>query len=226
MDFFNIVKRGKHIVTAPHCSALRLDFKLLRGSADRGTDMIAHYIGVELDFTVVTAKYSRFVLDFNAPKEKAIPTEFHDHEIPEVSVAEKRERLYEYDAYYAALGKLVTKGCLHIALHSMYPVAPKNSRDEGNSRPDFRLGTLHGKTIADDRVEMFAEALRNEGYSVELNNVFSGREEIKQTHALGAQSLQVEINAKHLLDMKNDCTDLKKVVVLMGVLRQALHALL
>ena len=212
MEFYNIVKRSNNIITAPHCSSLTLDNNTTTGASDRGTDMVAQCVGEDLNFTVITSNYSRLVLDFNSPRNEAIPTKFNHHEIAEVSEEEKTSRLKHYDQYFQALTGFIEDGSFHVSLHSMSPVGMKSSKDEGVKRPDFRIGTLNGKTADKKRATHLKKVLEDRGYSVELNNIFCGKEEIRRSHEAGAESVQIEINSKFLLNLEEQTIDTAKMM--------------
>lgn len=226
MEFFQFSKGNPNLITAPHCSYKIKDNGLEKGSADRGTDIIAEYMAEKLGFSIQTAVFSRFTLDFNSNRDNAIPTKFNNHNIPVVSEEEKNFRLKRYDKYYENIKSIIKKGSLHIALHSMFPTGPKGSIDEGISRPDFRLGTLNGATIDDKKAAFLMKYLKENGYYPRLNDVFVGKEEIKKTREYGAESIQIEINAKYLLNPNLKEIDQQAVMIIAELLANGISALI
>lgn len=204
MEWFEVFKKGNNIVTAPHCAYLNENDEIIYAPVDLGTDIVAKAIFEELNFSMILPKFSRFLIDFNRRKENCMNISMGGHCSFDTNYEEKKKRFDIYDDYYETLKSLIDQNSLHIAIHSMFPYGPKGAEDEGVLRPDFRLGTLHDKTMDKNVVMLLATELEKKGYRVEVNNVFLGREEIRFTNSFGSQSIQFEINSNLLSDIKNN----------------------
>lgn len=204
MTYFDLyIGRRNNLITAPHGSRLLPDKTKAPEPGDRGTDYLALLLAQKSGGSAVIAHYSRMFMDFNAPGENCVKAGFHAYKTHEISAEELKQRQKIYDKYYDTLNSLIKKDTFHLALHAMYYKGPKGSMEEGLLRPDFRIGTREYSTIGEEKTNNIKHLLEGQGFSVEVDNVFKGGEEIKRTSEFGAQAIQLEINSNLLLSDNN-----------------------
>lgn len=86
--------------------------------------------------------------------------------------------------------------------HSTKSVGAAMNRDEGQRRADVILGDLDGQSAEPAFVAATAEAFRDKGYGVAINDPFKGAEIIRRFGApeAGRHAIQIEINRALYLD--------------------------
>ncbi|HZP85647.1 MAG TPA: N-formylglutamate amidohydrolase [Burkholderiales bacterium] len=113
-----------------------------------------------------------------------------------------------WDPYHAALRSMLDDlharhgAVWHINCHSMKSVGNEMNDDLGAERPDFVISDRRGKTSAPEFVEFVADALREPGYAVQVNDPYVGAELIAAYSNPDAQrhSIQIEINRRLYMD--------------------------
>lgn len=127
-----------------------------------------------------------------------------------LTAAEVRHRIDCYwRPYREALARALTEASAasgprwHLNLHSM----PSNAYERLGMKPagplaDIVLGDLHGASCDPDFVALVADAFRQHGYSVAVNDPYAGRDLLDTFGAphRGHHSLQVEINRAIYMD--------------------------
>ncbi|MGY6707253.1 MAG: N-formylglutamate amidohydrolase [Rhizobiaceae bacterium] len=91
----------------------------------------------------------------------------------------------------------------HVNWHSMRPVGDAMTPDPGETRADFVLGDLQGKSCEPAFTSFMAERLEAMGYSVAINHPYQGAY-IVQRHGRpeeGRHSLQIEVNRGLYMDL-------------------------
>jgi N-formylglutamate deformylase len=91
----------------------------------------------------------------------------------------------------------------HLNLHSMPAVSSAISEEgPGKSRADFVLGDRDGTTCAPEFTALVAQALRDMGYDVRLNDPYKGVELVRafSDPQGGRHSLQIEVNRRLYMD--------------------------
>lgn len=134
-------------------------------------------------------------------------TLMHAHPL---SVAELEGRISTYwRPYHERLKALLdhaydTHGHVyHINCHSMPAVGHALSPDPaGTVRADVVIGDYDGKSAEKGFVDAIADAIRDMGYSVKLNDPFRGAELVSRysNPAAGRHSIQIELNRKLYMD--------------------------
>ena len=103
----------------------------------------------------------------------------------------------ELDAAHRAFGAV-----WHVDCHSMPAVGDANADDPGRARADFVLGDRDGTTCAGAFTDAVADALRDAGYDVAINDPYKGVEIVRR-HGRPADhrhSLQIEVNRRLYMD--------------------------
>jgi N-formylglutamate amidohydrolase len=103
----------------------------------------------------------------------------------------------ELDALHGRFGVV-----WHIDCHSMPAIGDVFSDDPGRARADFVLGDRDGTTCAGEFTAAVAQALRQFGYDVAINDPYKGVEIVRR-HGRPAEarhSLQIEINRRLYMD--------------------------
>jgi N-formylglutamate deformylase len=128
----------------------------------------------------------------------------------QLALDEVRRRLDQcwipyHEALKSALaGHIERHGAVwHLNCHSMRPVGDASSPDPDRKRADFVLGDLFGASCAPEFTEVVAETLKGLGYSVAVNEPYSGAY-IVARHGRpgdGSHSLQMEINRGLYMDL-------------------------
>jgi N-formylglutamate deformylase len=103
----------------------------------------------------------------------------------------------ELDANHRVFGAV-----WHLDCHSMPAVGDANADDPGHARADFVLGDRDGTTCDPGFTRTVADALRDLGYEVAINDPYKGVELVRR-HGRPAEnrhSLQVEVNRRLYMD--------------------------
>jgi len=127
-----------------------------------------------------------------------------------LSVAEVQQRITRYhQPYHAALNSEIDAtyqrfgAVWHLNLHSM-PANSYEALELQSDHPlaDFVLGDRDGTTCAPEFIDMVAQALRGQGFSVALNDPFKGVALIARIGqpAQRRHSLQIEVNRALYMD--------------------------
>jgi len=120
-----------------------------------------------------------------------------------LSVEEVQSRIQKfYDPYHRQLKELIDKMysqwsmSLHLNCHSMKSVGNAMNDDNGRVRPDIVVSDLDGVTSSQLWTNTVADLLRNQGYSVSVNDPYKGAELIKRYSQpnRNRHSVQIEIN--------------------------------
>jgi N-formylglutamate deformylase len=127
-----------------------------------------------------------------------------------LSVAEVKHRIDSvYRPFHAALRALVTElrqnrsTIIHIDWHSMKSVGNSMTPDgAGSRRADFVVSDVRGTSASPETTELVVESLRDLGYSVTVNDPYTGGTIVQRTGApaSGVHSIQVEMNRALYLD--------------------------
>lgn len=126
-----------------------------------------------------------------------------------LAVADIEERLaLYYRPYHAELKRIVED--LHarfgivrqISCHCMSAVGAPTHPDAGKPRPDFCIGDLRGKTSSPDFLALIVDTLKSMGYSVGINDPYTGNVLIGRhgNPARGIDSVQIEVNKRLFMD--------------------------
>lgn len=127
-----------------------------------------------------------------------------------LGVAEIKERIDRYwHPYHDALGSALDDArarhgvVWHINCHSMLPVGDDRSPDPGEIRADFVLGDRNGAACDGRVTNLVAATLQTMGYSVALNDPYTGAELVRKHGQpdAGRNSLQIEINRRLYLNL-------------------------
>lgn len=120
-----------------------------------------------------------------------------------LSVDEVQRRIQKfYDPYHQQLEELIEKThskwdmSLHLNCHSMKSVGNAMNDDNGRARPDIVVSDMDGLTSSPLWTNTVAEILRNQGYSVSVNDPYKGAELIKRYSQpdRDRHSVQIELN--------------------------------
>lgn len=127
-----------------------------------------------------------------------------------LSVAEVKQRIDTvYTPFHEALRTLVTEmrqrraNVIHIDWHSMKSVGNAMTPDAaGARRADFVVSDVRGTSALPRVTDLVVESLRDLGYSVTVNDPYTGGTIVQRTGAPGSgvHSIQVEINRALYLD--------------------------
>jgi N-formylglutamate deformylase len=126
-----------------------------------------------------------------------------------LTVREVQQRIDRwYSPYHAALaaeldGLHRSFGAVwHVNCHSMPAVGDANADDPGRARADFVLGDRDGTTCAPEFTALVADAVRDFGYSVAINDPYKGVEIVRRhgRPGIGRHSLQIELNRRLYMD--------------------------
>lgn len=126
-----------------------------------------------------------------------------------LSVAEIFDRIERcWKPYHHALAEAMDRiyarhgVVFHLNCHSMEPVGNELSPDPGAVRPHAVLGDRDGTSCAPEFTAFVAEALRDMGYTVALNDPYSGADLVERysNPAAGRHSLQIEVNRGLYMD--------------------------
>lgn len=131
---------------------------------------------------------------------------FQERKLGVSEIEERLERYYR--PYHAELTRLVDDlhgrfGILRqISCHCMSAVGAPTHPDAGQSRADFCVSDLKGRTASKAAMSLVVDTLRSYGYSVSVNTPYIGNELIARhgDPARGIDSIQVEINKKLFMD--------------------------
>jgi len=177
-----------------------------------------------LGICLVRAKFSRYVIDLNRPLpggEALYPGQrkdslvcpvktFRGHSIykkngsPDVVEIDRRiERFYK--PYYSALEALI-KNLLNsfsrVLLFDAHSISSELPGFPGSPFPDFILGNRHGKTCPHELLNIAANQLRSNKFSVSLNEPFQGGQITKYFGEWNPRvySFQLEMSQRLYLD--------------------------
>ncbi len=127
-----------------------------------------------------------------------------------LAVAEVKRRIVEYHQPYQRAVKDALDAAhehfgavWHLNLHSMPALSGSISEEgPGKRRADFVLGDRDGSTCEPEFTAHVAEALRDMGYEVRINDPYKGVELVRafSDPADGRHSLQVEVNRRLYMD--------------------------
>jgi N-formylglutamate deformylase len=186
-------------------------------------DLFSHLLYERLPTTQVICRLAPYFLDMNRDRAAAdhphVP--WHLRNAPHAYFTvddepiltrpytddEEADVLWFYDLYHGLLGDLVAQAherhgwALLLDGHSMTSVGLGRAHDEGESRDDFVVGTLHGSSADEAIVDAFVGTLRDRagdsglGLTVAENDPYSGGFVTRTHHdpANGLHALQVEV---------------------------------
>ena len=113
-----------------------------------------------------------------------------------------------YDPYHAAVRAALDRlharfgAVWHIDCHSMRSRGNAMNDDDGKERPDFVVSDRDGTTAGGGFTEHVASVLREQGYSVGINDPYKGAELVRAygRPAERRHSIQIEINRRLYMD--------------------------
>jgi N-formylglutamate deformylase len=127
-----------------------------------------------------------------------------------LTVAEVEERLKNYyRPYHVELKRIIDYlhgrfGFLRqLSCHCMSAIGAPTHGDPGQPRPDFCIGDVGGTTSSPEFVKLVVETLKGFGYSVKVNDPYSGAE-LNTRYGdpkRGIDSIMIEINKKLFMDI-------------------------
>lgn len=128
-----------------------------------------------------------------------------------LTVDEIRSRLDNYHRpYHAELRDIIARmhkawGFVYqISCHCMSAVGAPTHPDPGESRDDFCIGNLNGKTASPEFMVFLKETIEKMGYSVSVNKPYVGGELNRRygNPENGIESVMLEINKKLFIDVR------------------------
>lgn len=250
-------KKVPVLISVPHSGTLfpdnikdHYDQKLIAAPDD--TDWFVHKLydfAPEMGITMITAKYSRWVIDLNRDPESAplyddgriitelCPTSsfagepiYLDHHMPDRKEIERRLELY-YWPYYNKITELLNElksefgKVLFWDAHSIRQYVPLIRKE---IFPDLILGDNKGKTADDKLIEAVLATFKTTRLKVEHNHPFRGGhltryfgKPDKNQHAL-----QLEMTKINYMDNKEVHYDIERAGIMRNLLKKTLENLI
>lgn len=243
------------LVSMPHASARipeelqpdMTEIALLSNDRDRDVDKLYDFAG-DLGASTLAATYSRYVIDLNRdPAGIALYDDRQNTELCPVTSFDN-EPLYNsgkepspeqiaarlekwWQPYHRKLREELDrmKETHGIAvLFEAHTIRSNVARFHDGEIPDLNLGTANGQSADDGLLDAATAALGDSGYSIAINNIFSGGYITRHFGAPGQNihALQLELTWKNYLDEETGIYAPERADKLKKTLRRLLEALL